>query len=233
VQSQGRLYAAAQLDGVREGKRLRLYSDLHAAAPAPDPSLPKGAFMVLGPLPSSRNDFNLPLFAKRQFKRAQLRPCETLYGSTQECWELPPASRAEPLHPEIITAGGTSAPRSFYTWDPSTYYSGGKGLHYLLAADVVSPGEQWVKAQFPRGAVKRITCNGQRVQKGRSFMLKQGANRLLILYAAGTPDADGQGSFNILNYGPFFRLVDESRARVSDIQYRPPAELASAKAVQP
>jgi len=233
LQQQGRLYAAAQVDAQREGKRLRLYSDLRADAPARNASFPNGGFMVLGPLPKSRKDFDLERFAKGQFKREKLRPCEALFRDQQACWELPPAARAEPLHPELIPAGGLAAPRSFYTWDPSAYYSQGKGLHYLLAADIVSPREQWVKALYPRGAVKRIQVNGQRLNKGRSLKLREGRNRIVILYAAGTPDADGQGSFNILNYGPFFRLVGEDRQRLTDIRYEAPAELQPAPGAQP
>lgn len=224
---QGRWYGAAQIDFEREGQRLRLYSDTRLSAPPRDPSLPKGGFWVLGPLPSSRKDFNLPLFAKRQLARPQLSPCQTLFKDQQACWEPQPAARIEPLHPELIPAGATQAPRTFYTWDASLYYPHGHGLHYLLAADIHSPKPQVLRAHYPRAAVKRILLNGKPL-KGRRLHLHPGANRLLIYYAAGTPDSDSQGSFNILNYGPFFRLVDSKGQRAKDIQYLAPAELAAA-----
>lgn len=222
---QGRWYAAAQIDFIRGGVRQRLYSDVRLAAPPRDPSYPKGAFWVLGPLPSSRKDFNLALFAKRQMARAQLQPCQPLFKDQQACWEPQPASRIEALHPELIPAGAAQAPRTFYTWDASLYYPHGHGLHYLLAADIHSPRPQVLRAQYPREAVKRILLNGKPL-KGRRLHLHPGANRLLIYYAAGTPDNDSQGSFNILNYGPFFRLVDSKGQRALDIQYKAPAELA-------
>lgn len=223
--SQGRFYAAAQLDFLREGKRLRLYSDVRAEAAPRNASLPKGAFWVLGPLPSSRSDFDVADFSARLLKRPRLRPCETVFEGRQACWQAVPERLAGPLHPELVPAGATQAPRPFYTWDPGLHYTHGRGLHYLLAADIESPRDQVLRAYYPRKAVKAVRLNGQRLGKGRTLALKQGSNRLLILYAAGTPDAEGQGSFSMLNFGPFLRLVDEEGRRASDIRYHPPAEL--------
>ena len=129
------------------------------------------------------------------------------------------------MHPELIPAGGMQAPRTFYTWDPTLFYPYGHKLAYLLAADVYSPTTRSAKALYPHAAVKRLQVNGHRVGKSRRFTLHPGLNRVLINYSAGTADADGQGNFNMLNYGPFFRLVGKDGERLTDIRYQIPAEL--------
>jgi hypothetical protein len=225
---QGQWYAAAQIDYVREGQRQRLYSDVRVSSPPREPSFPKGAFWVLGPLPSKRQDFDLGQFNRAMQDRRRLQPCIGSFPGRQDCWAPVPESLAGPLHPELIPAGGTQAPRSFYTWDPALYYPHGQGLHYWLAADIESPRAQTLRAYYPRKQVLALRINGQRMGKGRTLALKPGRNRLMLLYGAGTPDADGQGSFNILNYGPFFRLVDAEGRRATDIRYLPPAELQAA-----
>lgn len=184
---------------------------------------------MLGPLPGDRKDFDLPGFLARQQRRKRLEPCQTLFKDVRACWENTPRARAEALSPELIPAGGVQAPRTFYTWDPTLFYPWGHQLHYLLAADVESPVTRTVKAYYPRGAVQRLQVNGRRVGKSRRFTLNAGLNRVLITYWSGVPDPDGQGNFNMLNYGPFFRIVGPDGQRLDDIRYRPPAELEPAE----
>lgn len=225
---QGRFYAAVQLDARESGgRRIRLYSDVRDAAELRDISFPNGAFKVLGPLPGDRRDFDLPAFLARQQRLRRLEPCQTLFKDVRACWESPPPARSEVLSPELVPAGGVQAPRTFYTWDPALFYPWGHQLHYLLAADVECPVTRTVKAYYPRGAVRRLQVNGRRVGKNRRFTLYPGRNRILITYYSGVPDPDGQGNFNMLNYGPFFRIVGPDGRRLDDIRYRPPAELES------
>ena len=229
---EGRFFAAAQIDAQRGGERLRLYSDVHVAAPPRDESYPKGGFLVLGPLPADRPDFDLQSFAVRTMARAKLRPCEQPFADVTQCWEASRPDREEPLHPEIIPAGGVMAPRTFYTWDPATFYPYGHKLHYLLLGDIESPVARTARAYFPRGNVKRMTLNGRKT-RGRSLALKAGRNRLMLLYAAGTGDAEGQGSFSEKNYGPFFRLAGSDGQRLTDIRYLAPEGLTSTSKAQP
>jgi hypothetical protein len=63
-----------------------------------------------------------------------------------------------------------------------------------------------------------VVLNGRRV-RGKALELKAGKNRLMLLYAAGTADAEGQGTFSEKNYGPFFRLVGTDNERLTDIKY--------------
>jgi hypothetical protein len=220
--AQGRPYFAAQIDATGEdGRRLRLYSDCHAAALPRDPQFPKGGFLVLGPLPGDRPDFELYAFAAKLMRKQRPPPCQSLFGDVQGCWEALPESRLDPLHPELIPAGGVSAPRTFYTWDPTLYYTHGHNLHYLLAGVIESPSSRAVTVQMPQ-QVKRFFVNGKRV-RGRKLNLQAGSNLVTLLYRPGVHDADGQGSFSERNYGPFFRLVDGEGKRLTDIQYQMPA----------
>jgi len=221
---QGRFFAAAQVDALRGAERLRLYSDVRDAAPPRDPSFPKGGFAVLGPLPGDRQDFDLALFSRKVLARKRLRPCETLFDGESSCWQESPTALQDPLHPEIIPAGGLMAPRTFYTWDANVYYPLGHKLHYLLASDIYSPVSRTARLLLPKGPVKRLLLNGHKV-KGHSLALKAGLNRLVMDYAAGTPDAEGQANFSEKNYGPYFRLMDEQGLRLQDIRYQIPAGL--------
>lgn len=222
---QGKLYAAVQLDARRGDQRLRLYSDVRAQVQDRDPSFPKGGFLVLGPLPGDRKDFDLQDFAQKVMARAQPRPCEDAFDQQSPCWQETPPQIAGPLHPEIIPAGGLMAPRTFYTWDDSLFYAYGHKLHYLLLGDIVSPVSRMARAVFPKAGVRRMVLNGRRV-KGSTLSLRAGANRLELLYTAHTADADGQGTFSERNYGPYFRLVDAAGQRLTDIEYRMPEGLS-------
>lgn len=215
---EGRFYAAVQVDARRGAERLRLYSDVRAAAPPRDPSYPKGGFLVLGPLPGDRPDFDIKAFANRAMYRPKPRPCEALFADVSQCWEPTRPDREDPLHPEIIPAGAMVAPRTFYTWDTGAFYPYGHKLHYLLMGDIESPVSRTAKAYWPRSAMKRVVLNGRRV-RGKALELKAGKNRLMLLYAAGTADAEGQGTFSEKNYGPFFRLVGTDNERLTDIKY--------------
>jgi peptidoglycan/xylan/chitin deacetylase (PgdA/CDA1 family) len=229
---QGRFFAAAQVDALRGGERLRLYSDVRDAPAPRDPSYPKGGFAVMGPLPADRDDFDEGAFARRILGGRLLKPCETPFEGESACWQESPPAMADPLHPEIIPAGGLMAPRTFYTWDSSVYYPLGHKLHYLLASDVYSPRTRTAKLLFPKGPVRRLLLNGRRV-KGRSVTLKAGRNRLLMDYAAGTADAEGQANFSEKNYGPYFRLMDEQGLRLLDIRYQVPPGLTTTAAATP
>ena len=225
LDAQGRPYFAAQLDFVRKGQRVRLYSDCRGPAFERDPQFPKGGFLVMGPLPGDRKDFDVDLFASKVLKRKRPVRCQGLYGNVQGCWEAEPAARLDPLHPELAPAGAMMAPRSFYTWDPAVYYTGGTKEHYLMATNVISPDKRMVGLVFPHG-VRRIYVNGVRART-RRVELQAGTNLLTLLYRPGVPDADGQGSFSEKNYGPFFRIVDDvSRKRLKDIKYEMPDWLA-------
>ena len=223
---QGRFFAAAQIDALRGGERLRLYSDVRDASAPRDPSFPKGGFAVLGPLPGDRDDFDLAAFSRRTLSRKRLRPCEALFDGESACWQESPATLQDPLHPEIIPAGGLMAPRTFYTWDASVYCALGHKLHYLLASDVYSPVSRTARLLMPKGPIRKLLLNGRRV-KGRGVALKAGLNRLVMDYAAGTADAEGQANFNEKNYGPYFRLTDEQGLRLQDIRYQVPAGLTA------
>jgi hypothetical protein len=113
-----------------------------------------------------------------------------------------------------------AAPRPFYTWDPTLYYTHGHHLHYLLAGVVESPIAREAKVVFPHG-VRRIYINGKRLRT-RKLNLQAGPNLVTMLYRPGVPDGDGQGTFSEKNYGPFFRLTDTEGARLTDIQYHMP-----------
>jgi len=229
---EGRFFGAVQIDARRGNERLRLFSDVRVPAPPRDASFPKGAFLVLGPLPGDRPDFDVQDFASRVMVRAKVRPCETLFADVTQCWEPTRPDREEPLHPELIPAGGLMAPRTFYTWDPSTFYPYGHKLHYLLMADIESPVSRTAKAYYPRSGMKRLVLNGHRL-RGRTFKLKAGKNRLMLFYAAGTADAEGQGTFSEKNYGPFFRLVDSNNERLTDIRYLMPEGISETAKVKP
>ncbi len=218
--AQGRPYFAVQLDFLREGSRVRLYSDCRGPAAPRDPQFPKGAFLVMGPLPGDRPDFNLERFAVKELRRKKPAPCQTVFEDVQACWEVLPAARVDPLHPELIPAGAVMAPHPFYTWDPSLYYTHGHKLHYLLAGVVESPVSRTAKAVFQHG-VRRIYVNGKRLRT-RTVQLQAGPNLVTLLYRPGTPDGDGQGTFSEKNYGTFFRLNDGEGKRLTDIRYRLP-----------
>jgi hypothetical protein len=226
LEHQGRFFAAAQVDCLRNGERLRLYSDVREDPAPRDPSFPKGGFAVLGPLPADRPDFDEAAFSRRVLGRRLLRPSEPLFDGESADWQESPAVLQEPLHPEIIPAGALMAPRTFYTWDSSVYYALGHKLHYLLASDVYSPVSRTAHALMPKGPVKRLLLNGRRV-KGRLLALRAGRNRLVMDYAAGTADAEGQANFNEKNYGPYFRLTDAQGRRLLDIRYQVPAGLTA------
>jgi peptidoglycan/xylan/chitin deacetylase (PgdA/CDA1 family) len=217
---QGRPYFAAQLDFMRQGQRIRLYSDCRGPAAERDPQFPKGGFLVMGPLPGDNKAFNVDAFAAKVLRRKHPVPCQTLFEDVQGCWEALPAARIDPLHPELIPAGAMAAPRPFYTWDPTLYYTHGHRLHYLLAGVVESPMAREAKVIFPHG-VRRIYINGKRL-RSRHVDLQAGPNLITMLYRPGVPDGDGQGSFSEKNYGPFFRLTDMEGVRLTDIQYHMP-----------
>lgn len=218
---QGKFYGAVQVDALRGTSRLRLYSDVRAQIEDRDPAFPKGGFLVMGPLPGDRKDFDVNAFARRVMARKVPLPCEKGFKEDSPCWGETPPQIADPLLPEIIPAGGMDAPRTFYTWDDSMFYPYGHKLHYLLMGDVYSPLSRTARAIFPKGGVKRMVLNGRRV-KGSAVTLNVGANRLELFYTAHTADADGQGTFSDRNYGPYFRLVDAAGQRLSDIEYRLP-----------
>jgi hypothetical protein len=231
--SQGRPYFAAQLDFLRDGKRIRLYSDCRGPAGARDPQFPKGGFLVMGPLPGDRKDFDVDLFASKVLKHKRPVRCQNIFENVQACWEVLPADRLDPLHPELIPAGAVMAPHPFYTWDPTLYYTLGHKLQYLMAGVVESPVEREAMAVFPHG-VRRIYINGKRLRV-RKFLLKAGPNLITMQYRAGVPDGDAQGTFSEKNYGPFFRLNGLDGKRLTDIQYHMPDWLddSSAKAATP
>ena len=218
--SQGRPYFAAQFDFLREGQRIRLYSDCRSAAFDRDPQFPKGGFLVMGPLPGDRPDFNVDVFASKVLRRKRPVTCQTVFEDIKACWEALPDARLDPLHPELIPAGAVMAPHPFYTWDPSLYYTHGHKLHYLLAGVVESPDDRTATAIWQRG-VRRIYLNGKRLRY-HTMDLKAGPNLVTLLYRPGVPDGDGQGTFSEKNYGTFFRLVDKDGQRMTDIQYHVP-----------
>ena len=207
------------------GRASACASTATCATPAPrDHSFPKGGFLVLGPLPGNR-DFDVDAFAGRVLAEAKPKPCEALYGSVQACWQEPPPFIQDPLHPEIIPAGGLMAPRTYYTWDSSVYYGEGHKLHYLLMTEIYSPVSRTARAVLPRRPVKRLVLNGKRL-RGRTLKLHAGANRLAIYYAAGTSDEDGEANFNEKNYGPYFILLGPDGTRLPDVRYEVPRGLS-------
>lgn len=221
LNEQGRPYFAAQLDFLRKGQRVRLYSDCRGPSAVHDPQFPNGGFLVMGPLPGDRKDFNVDLFASKVLRRKHPVHCQTLYDDVQGCWSAEPTARLDPLHPELAPAGAVMAPRAFYTWDPSLYYTGGRKVHYLMATNVISPEKRMVGLVFQRG-VRRIYVNGIRART-RRVELQAGTNLITLLYRPGVPDGDGQGTFSEKNYGTFFRIVDDvSRKRLTDIRYEMP-----------
>jgi len=219
---QGRFYGAVQADFMRGGKRQRLYSDVRASLEERDPSFPKGGFLVLGPLPGDRQDFDVIAFARKVMARTTPQPCESAFAGESPCWQEVRPEIADPLHPEIIPAGGMPAPRTYYTWDASLFYPNGHKLHYLLMSDVVSPVSRTATALLPKVGIRRMTLNGKKVPSDR-LELNAGVNRLEILYTAHTADKDGQATFSERNYGPFLRLVGDDGKRLEDIEYREPA----------
>lgn len=222
---QGKFYAAVQIDALRRGVRLRLYSDVRAQIARRDDSFPREGFLMLGPLPGDRPDFDLKAFARRVMERPTPVPCESAFADQAPCWQASPDFITGPLNPEIIPAGGVMAPRTFYTWDKRLFYSQGHKLHYLLLGDIVSPSTRSVRAVYPKKDVERMLLNGQAIQ-GNTLKLKAGENRLELLYGAHTSDGPGEGSFSARNYGPYFRLVDGEGRRLTDIEYRVPTILS-------
>jgi len=60
-----------------------------------------------------------------------------------------------------------AAPRPFYTWDPTLYYTHGHRLHYMLAGVVESPLEREAKVIFPT-VCAAFTSTASDCARGRS-----------------------------------------------------------------
>ncbi len=214
---QGRPYFVAQLDFVKAGRRVRLYSDCRGTLLARDPSLPRGGFVVLGPLSGKDKD---PV-TERQIWAAltQNAPgrCVTTQGGEQ-CWRHPLAAHQETLHPELVATLGLPSTPDFYTWDPAAYSELTHPV-WLAATWVECPTARRARVITSRRNVTRLYINGAR-SRDRWIKLKAGRNLIGLLY---DPQADGKHApFSEKNYGPFFRLADEKGKRLNDLSYQAP-----------
>ena len=210
-------YCVAQMDAVRNGKRVRDYATCFEEPPPPDASYPKGGFKVLGPLAAGPDKLDVAAWAEKILKAPQPENCYS-FGKSQSCWQAPTTALSDQLGPEIITAGGKNNSRTFYTWDKALYTPGPDPLFYLLWGKVGSPRAGTFRAVFDKPSVKAIYLNGKEV-KGDELRFKKGMNDLRLLYSAG---AGPYSSFSPNHFGAWFRILDEKGVRFEGIKYQLP-----------
>jgi hypothetical protein len=210
-------YLVAQIDAVRNGKRVRSYVTRFEDAPPPDASYPKGGFEVLGPLAAGPDKLDVTAWAEKILKASNPEDCYA-FGKSQSCWQAPTTALSDQLGPEIIVAGGKNNSRTFYTWDKTLYTPGPDPLFYLLWGKVESPRAGTFRAVFDKPSVKAIYLNGKEV-KGDELRLKKGMNDLRLLYSAGSGH---YSSFSPNHFGAWFRILDEKGNRFEDLKYRLP-----------
>ena len=216
--SDGLEYDVAQVD-FRGQRRGRLYAVCEVPGDEPAAFFARNGFWMLGPLPGDMADFDPQVFAKAFLEgEPPAREYTVPWGGALNWRSLKPAN-ASILDPDIIpTTGKSNIPESF-KGDPSLYFSHTK-VHYVLYGRIVSPEDQTVRAVFGRDCMKRLSLNG-RIVEGDELALKKGSNDVRILYAP----AQGIGSsYDISNYGCYFRLTDAEGKRVEDVRFeKPPA----------
>jgi hypothetical protein len=217
--SSGTEFFATQVDFTYGEQRARLWATCRAPGLSVDRSYPRDGFLVLGPLPADRADFNFGKFTRAILHGGKLKPGYGLFGDIKVAWKTPEAKETAWLDPNIVFTTGKSAALTFYTWDPVVFYPHGKDLAWLLAGRVFSPSEQEALMASVPGCVKAFSVNG-RPGEGAKVALQKGWNDLRILYS---PVPSPWSTFSPNHYGAAFRLTDPSGARICDLAYeRPP-----------
>ncbi len=215
-----REYLVAQVD-FRSGKQTRLFVTCNAEGVKEDTSYPRDGFLVLGPLPKDRQDFDFAGFTSKVLNAKEPALSFDLpFEGQKVAWKAPAADQAAFLDPDIIWTTGKSASATFYTWDPALYYKYGFDLHYILWGQVHSPEGRKVLMETIPNCVEKVMLNGKEVM-GKEMKLRKGANDLRLLYV---PVGNQWSCFSERNYGAWFRLVDEAGNRMENVKFERPTQ---------
>jgi len=215
----GEAYYVAQVDATEGRRRVRLYCTCRTPEGTPDPSYPRDAFLVLGPIPSDKAGFDFAKFTTGVLGEKTPRDCYTPFPDDHTCWFAPTVEQARRFTPDVIFTTGKEASPAQYGWDPN-HYRHGKELHWLAWGTVTSPDDRTAVIQAEREHIEALWINGEKADPG-AVRLRKGANDVRFLHYPRT--WNGTVGFDESFYGAFFRLVRTDGSRMTDLVYSRPA----------